>query len=196
MMKKHLNIAITFTLVLLLIAGQLPLLAAAKERETTRRLEPFKPPRRSKKQEPVQAPRPAGESVTLLGDGRTLHLGGESPSGPTTSAEIRDERNGAVTHLSESFRHARAWHTATVLPDGLVFIFGGVGSKGEVLTRPELFDPETNIKYGMKYLGKAQKLGNGTTCGTILKYNAGHGAKRMNPVSANYCAKVRRHMGA
>lgn len=53
-----------------------------------------------------------------------------------------------------------------------------------------LYDPETNIKYGMKYLAKAQELGDGSTCGTILKYNAGHGAKRMNPVSARYCDKV------
>lgn len=57
-----------------------------------------------------------------------------------------------------------------------------------------LFDPETNIKYGMKYLGKAQKLGDGSTCGTILKYNAGHAAKRMNPVSRDYCDKVKRHI--
>lgn len=57
-----------------------------------------------------------------------------------------------------------------------------------------LFDPETNIKYGMKYLGKARKLGNGTTCGTILKYNAGHAAKRMNPTSRDYCKKVKRHL--
>ena len=57
-----------------------------------------------------------------------------------------------------------------------------------------LFDPETNIKYGMKYLAKAQKLGGGTTCGTILKYNAGHAAKRMNPVSRHYCSKVKRHI--
>lgn len=57
-----------------------------------------------------------------------------------------------------------------------------------------LFDPETNIKYGMKYLGKAQRLGDGTTCGTILKYNAGHSAKRMNPTSKDYCAKVKRHI--
>jgi len=57
-----------------------------------------------------------------------------------------------------------------------------------------LFDPETNIRYGMKYLGKAQRLGDGTTCGTILKYNAGHGAKRMNPVSRDYCKKVTRHI--
>jgi soluble lytic murein transglycosylase-like protein len=54
-----------------------------------------------------------------------------------------------------------------------------------------LYDPETNIKYGMKYLAKAHDLGGGTTCGTILKYNAGHGAKRMNPVSKRYCGKIR-----
>jgi soluble lytic murein transglycosylase-like protein len=63
------------------------------------------------------------------------------------------------------------------------------GSKG-------LFDPETNIKYGMKYLAMAQGLGGGTTCGTILKYNAGHGAKRMNPVSSAYCSKVKIQMAA
>lgn len=55
-----------------------------------------------------------------------------------------------------------------------------------------LYDPETNIKYGMKYLGKARQLASGSTCGTILRYNAGHGAKRMNPISQNYCNKVQR----
>jgi membrane-bound lytic murein transglycosylase B len=53
-----------------------------------------------------------------------------------------------------------------------------------------LYDPETNIKFGMKYLAMAHDLGGGTTCGTILKYNAGHGAKRMNPVSKRYCGKI------
>jgi soluble lytic murein transglycosylase-like protein len=54
-----------------------------------------------------------------------------------------------------------------------------------------LYNPETNIKYGMKYLAMAQDLGNGTTCSTILKYNAGHAATRMNPVSSAYCRKVK-----
>ena len=53
-----------------------------------------------------------------------------------------------------------------------------------------LYDPETNIRYGMKYLSMAHELGGGETCGTILRYNAGHGAKRMNPVSKRYCGKV------
>jgi soluble lytic murein transglycosylase-like protein len=55
-----------------------------------------------------------------------------------------------------------------------------------------LYNPETNLKYGMKYLAKAHRLGGGSVCGTILKYNAGHGARRMNPISARYCSKVKR----
>lgn len=57
-----------------------------------------------------------------------------------------------------------------------------------------LYDPETNIRWGMKYLAAAHKLGGGDTCGTILRYNAGHAARRMNKVSAAYCVKVKRHM--
>jgi soluble lytic murein transglycosylase-like protein len=63
----------------------------------------------------------------------------------------------------------------------------GMGYSGSVKA---LYDPETNIRWGMKYLAGAMDRGDGTTCGTILKYNAGHYAKRMNPVSRNYCRKV------
>ena len=65
----------------------------------------------------------------------------------------------------------------------------GMGYKGTV---KDLYDPETNIRFGMKYLGGAHRLSGGTTCGTILRYNAGHAAKRMNPVSRAYCGKVMR----
>jgi soluble lytic murein transglycosylase-like protein len=53
-----------------------------------------------------------------------------------------------------------------------------------------LFDPDTNIRWGMQYLAMAHQLGGGQTCGTILRYNAGHAATRMNPVSKRYCGKV------
>jgi soluble lytic murein transglycosylase-like protein len=57
-----------------------------------------------------------------------------------------------------------------------------------------LYDPATNLRWGMKYLGKAHQLGGGETCGTILRYNAGHGAKRMNKISAAYCGKVKKQL--
>lgn len=66
-----------------------------------------------------------------------------------------------------------------------------IGYEGKM---KHLYHPDINIRYGMKYLGKAYKLGGGSTCGTILKYNAGHAAKRMNKISRHYCNRVRRIM--
>ncbi|MBC2860471.1 lytic transglycosylase domain-containing protein [Stappia sp. 28M-7] len=64
----------------------------------------------------------------------------------------------------------------------------GVGFRGSAKA---LYDPKTNITYGMKYLAGAHKRAGGDVCGTILRYNAGHFAKRMNPVSRRYCGKVK-----
>ncbi|MBB3945748.1 soluble lytic murein transglycosylase-like protein [Rhizobium skierniewicense] len=57
-------------------------------------------------------------------------------------------------------------------------------------TTQALYDPETNIRWGMQYLATAHQLGGGQVCSTILRYNAGHAATRMNPVSKRYCGKV------
>lgn len=62
-----------------------------------------------------------------------------------------------------------------------------MGFRGSV---KQLYNPETNIRWGMEYLAKAHQLGGGQLCQTILRYNAGHGAKRMNPISKRYCGKV------
>jgi soluble lytic murein transglycosylase-like protein len=67
----------------------------------------------------------------------------------------------------------------------------GMGYRGSA---KGLYNPSTNLRYGMAYLGAARKLGGRSVCGTILKYNAGHYAKRMNPVSARYCSKVKAHL--
>jgi len=66
-----------------------------------------------------------------------------------------------------------------------------IGYEGEM---KHLYHPDTNIQFGMKYLGKAHRLGGGSTCGTILKYNAGHSAKKMNRISRHYCQRVERIM--
>ncbi len=59
-----------------------------------------------------------------------------------------------------------------------------------------LYDPETNLTYGIRYLGDAYRLAGGDTCLTVLKYQAGHGARRMTPAAGRYCAKVRTHLAA
>jgi soluble lytic murein transglycosylase-like protein len=69
----------------------------------------------------------------------------------------------------------------------------GIGFSGNTQA---LYDPEINIRYGMKYLARAYQLAGGDLCGTILRYNAGHGATRMNGTSSAYCARVKRMLGA
>ena len=64
----------------------------------------------------------------------------------------------------------------------------GLGYRGDA---KGLMHPETNIKYGMKYLGQAYRLANGDTCGTVMRYQSGHYAKRINRANLAYCAKVR-----
>lgn len=95
----------------------------------------------------------------------------------------------AVVHVESSFNPSAVGQAGEI---GLMQIkpqtARGMGFSG---SRKALFKPETNIKYGMKYLAGAYERGGGTICGTILKYNGGHYAKRMNPISARYCRKVK-----
>jgi hypothetical protein len=54
-----------------------------------------------------------------------------------------------------------------------------------------LYDADTNLRYGMRYLGMAYRLANGDTCGTILKYQGGHQAQYMTSAASIYCARAR-----
>jgi soluble lytic murein transglycosylase-like protein len=132
-------------------------------------------------------------------------------------AEENLKRNPRAVNIGEIIgRHARANGVPLELAHAIVWaestyrinVRGAAGEVGLMQIMPAtadlmgyrgsieaLFHPETNIKYGMKYLGGARRRGDGTICGTILKYNAGHGAKRMNPISAAYCRKVEKHLG-
>jgi soluble lytic murein transglycosylase-like protein len=54
-----------------------------------------------------------------------------------------------------------------------------------------LLDAETNLRYGLKYLAQAYELAGGDTCGTILRYRAGHRAQAMTKSASLYCSKVK-----
>lgn len=67
----------------------------------------------------------------------------------------------------------------------------GIGFKGSV---EELYDPETNLAWGMKYLGGAYRLGGGDICGTALRYQGGHRATKMTDATRRYCADLKTRM--
>ncbi|WP_099864625.1 lytic transglycosylase domain-containing protein [Pararhizobium haloflavum] len=139
--------------------------------------------------------------------------GDDAPKKHEKELEVEERVSGYAANPYSSLISAYA--EANGVPEGLAhavvrvesnFRPGATGAAGEIGlmqlklstarlmgyegSAKALYDPETNIKYGMKYLGQARSLGDGSTCGTILKYNAGHGATSMNPISANYCNKV------
>ncbi|MGB9430062.1 MAG: RHS repeat-associated core domain-containing protein [Gammaproteobacteria bacterium] len=82
-----------------------------------------------------------GQSATLLPDGTWLLLGGDIKGQVSGAAIIEDPASGQRTSLAAGLNVPRAWHTATVLPSGLVFIFGGVDATGNVITQAEYYDP-------------------------------------------------------
>jgi soluble lytic murein transglycosylase-like protein len=84
---------------------------------------------------------------------------------------------------------------------------GGVGEVGLMQMRPTtaamlgyrgtlsgLFEPETNIRYGVMYLARAWQLADGDLCRALMKYRAGHGEERMTPLSIEYCRRARMHL--
>lgn len=88
-----------------------------------------------------------GHSATLLKDGRVLVVGGANLSAlgsvvsTLSAAELFDPTTGRTTTVG-SLGFARAFHTATLLKDGRVFVAGGMSpSVGTALATAEIFDP-------------------------------------------------------
>jgi RHS repeat-associated protein len=81
-----------------------------------------------------------GESQTLLPSGQMVCIGGQDASGVRNTAFVENRQSGAITPLAAQLQYARAWHTATLLPDGSVFVLGGVGAGGMVVSVAERLD--------------------------------------------------------
>jgi soluble lytic murein transglycosylase-like protein len=69
----------------------------------------------------------------------------------------------------------------------------GMGFTG---SRAALYDPETNLRFGMLYLAQAAKLAGGDTCGAVMRYQGGLGTRRMTGAASKYCAQARRFMAS
>jgi len=54
-----------------------------------------------------------------------------------------------------------------------------------------LLDPETNLRFGMKYLAEAYRLGGGDICRAVMRYQSGLGATRFSAANRIYCARAR-----
>jgi soluble lytic murein transglycosylase-like protein len=55
----------------------------------------------------------------------------------------------------------------------------------------ELFDPDTNIAYGVRYLAAAYQRADGDICGTVTRYQSGLDARRPNAANRAYCKKMK-----
>jgi hypothetical protein len=53
-----------------------------------------------------------------------------------------------------------------------------------------LFDPATNIHYGVTYLARAWAASGGDACRALMKYRAGVGEDGFSPLSIRYCRRA------
>lgn len=151
-----------------------------------------------------QAVRPAKPAGNAAAPGRTSRKS-VRPVGAGGALSPLIDRYAAAYGVSSALARAVVRHASNFQPHmrgrageiGLMQIkLSTARAMGYSGSTQGLYEPATNIRYGMKYLAMAQKLGGGGICGTILRYNAGHGATRMNPVSAQYCRAVKVYMRA
>ena len=138
---------VAITLVLVFTFASILPAAFASTKEKVSLAAPKNVPR-PVKVKPIFAARPQanailpGQSVTLLGDGRSLLIGGEVNNRAVDTVSLSDGMTGAPVAIKSKLHQARAWHSATTLPDGTMLVLGGVGKNGAVLKSAELFDPE------------------------------------------------------
>jgi RHS repeat-associated protein len=136
-------------LMLVSVLGVSPVLTFTKPKEASRSsVLPGRRMRPATKTRPG-APRPVqtpalleGQTSTSLPDGGLLITGGMDQVGPTHSVKVFNPRTGKSKSLPD-MALARAFHSATILPDGRVFVFGGVGKNQRVLNTGMVVDPVT-----------------------------------------------------
>lgn len=54
-----------------------------------------------------------------------------------------------------------------------------------------LLDPDTNLRFGMRYLASAWRASGGDLCGAVMRYQSGGRAVRMTAANRASCARVK-----
>jgi soluble lytic murein transglycosylase-like protein len=176
--------------------------ARASRHETARRhhrdAEPAPARQTAEREKPVPkpAPKPAGHSI------------------PAVSSDV--VASGPHSHLRQLVaRYAKKEGIPFALAHGVVMVESryrphatghggyiglmqlsyrtarGMGYRG---SRAGLYNPETNIRYGVQYLAKAYRMSGGNLCATVSKYQGGTGVSGVTRAGAQYCGRVRRYM--
>jgi soluble lytic murein transglycosylase-like protein len=109
------------------------------------------------------------------------------------------EANGVPAHVAHGVVMVESRYNAKATgPGGYIGLMqiGYRTAKGMGYTgsRAGLYDPETNLKYGMRYLGEAYRQAGGNLCGAVSKYQGGHGVRGVTRAGAVYCGKVKTYM--
>ena len=150
----------------------------------------------------------AGQTITMLRDGRVLIVGGVRNAGfrsELASAEIYDPATGAF-HATGSMTTPREGHTATTLRDGRVLIVGGSANGVQTVGSAEIYDPasgtfsrtghlhQPRVAHVAALLGTGKVLiaggGRGGMPGGYISYDT---AEMYDPATASFTA-VRAHM--
>jgi len=150
----------------------------------------------------------AGQTITMLRDGRVLLTGGVQNAGfrsQLASAEIYDPSGGTFS-ATGSMATPREGHTATALRDGRVLIVGGSGNGVRTLDSAEVYDPSSGnfsaaghlnqprVAHVAALLGSGKVLiaggGRGGMPGGYISYDT---AEMYDPATGSFTA-MRAHM--
>jgi hypothetical protein len=150
----------------------------------------------------------AGQTITMLHDGRVLLTGGDQNAGfrsQLASAEIYDPATGTF-NATGSMSTPREGHTATMLRDGRVLIVGGSPNGIQTTGSAEIYDPSSStfrrtghlhqprVAHVAALLGTGKVLiaggGRGGMPGGYISYDT---AEMYDPATSSFTA-VRAHM--